>query len=264
MQVHHFALSILAQALRSTALVDRGYRFFDRMRSKIVLKYASDAFYDKYNDLTYARQDIYQPGTSAFQSKLFPFEERMISRYFPSPPGSVLIGAAGGGREALALAERGYKVVAFEPSRPLAILMARAGSKLGVETLIGRYEDLPILDSIAKSPVAVDLRTRRPFDAAIMGWISLSHLRTDECCIKSLSQVGALTTGPILMSCYPGHDGRSVGFSASIGYYRGFSGMQMRALAERAGLEVVHVDDEDNWPHAVVRAPAAQAKFDEA
>lgn len=260
MRVPHFVLSMLAQALRSTVLVDRGYRLFDRMRSKIVLACASDAFYDVYNDLTYARQDIYRPGTKAFRSSLFPFEERMISRYFPSPPGTVLIGAAGGGREALALAQRGYQVVAFEPARPLAASMARACGELRIETLVGRYEDLPILSSLAQPPVAVDLRARAPFEAAIMGWTSLSYLRTDERCIETLSQIGTLTTGPILVSCYPDHDGRTSGFSAAIGHYRGFSGGQMRALAERAGLEVVHVDDEDNWPHAVVRASATRVQ----
>jgi hypothetical protein len=258
MQVPRVVLSMLAKTLHSTKLLDRGYWFFDRTRSKFVRAWASDAFYDVYNEVTYSRQEMYRPGTKAFQSTLLPFEERMLSRYFPSPPGTVLIGAAGGGREAFALAQRGYQVVAFEPVRVLAAEMANACGELRVETLVGRYEDLPILSSLAQPPVAVDLRARAPFEAAIMGWASLSHLRTDERCINTFRQIGTLTRGPILVSCYPGHDGRSSGFSATIGHYRGFSGAQMRALAERAGLEVVHVDDEDNWPHAVVRACATR------
>lgn len=67
---------------------------------------ASDEFYDIFNDLAYARQDVYRQGTESFRSSLFPFEERVISKYFPSPPGNVLVGAAGGGREALMLARQ--------------------------------------------------------------------------------------------------------------------------------------------------------------
>jgi hypothetical protein len=92
---------LLARLVRSTRVIDRGYRLFDRLRSKIVLGCASDAFYDVYNDLTYTAEESYQPESKGFRLSLFPFEERAISRHFPSPPGTVLVGAAGGGREAL-------------------------------------------------------------------------------------------------------------------------------------------------------------------
>jgi hypothetical protein len=240
-------------------LIDRGYQFFDRLRSKIVRACASDAFYDVYNDLAFARQDIYWAGTNAFRSSLFPFEEQAISRYFPASPGKVLIGAAGGGREAFALARRGYQIVTFEPAKPLADSMARAANNLPIEILVGRYENLPLVSSLAQPRLAIDLRSRAPFDAAIMGWASISHLRTDERCIETLRQIGRLTNGPILVSWFPASAARSSAgsesgwFSAHIGYYREFSGAEFRALAERAGLEVVHFDDEGNWPNAVLR-----------
>ena len=50
---------------------------------------------------------------------------------------------------------------------------------------------LPILSSLDPLAIAVDLRARAPFDAAILGWGSLSHLRTDEHCIECLSQISA-------------------------------------------------------------------------
>ena len=63
-------------------------------------------------------------------------------------PGRLLIGGAGGGREAFALAARGYEVVAFEPSAALARSMVQhAPAGISVEALIGRYEDLPWLTS---------------------------------------------------------------------------------------------------------------------
>jgi hypothetical protein len=246
----------------STVVVDRGYRLFDRLRSKIVLACASDAFYDVYNHLTYARQDVYRAETETFRSSLFPFEERAISQHFPSPLGAVLVGAAGGGREVLALARRGYQVVAFEPAQLLAVSMARACNKLRVEAFIGRYEDLPFVSSLAQPQVVIDLRSRAPFEAAIIGWTSFSHLRSDELCIETLRQIGRLTTGPILVSWLPAGGSNAAAipqFSLCIGYYRTFSGVEIRALSERAGLEVVHLDDKDNWPHAVLRTPTTRA-----
>jgi hypothetical protein len=263
-QQTRFVLSLFARAVRSTVMVDRGYRLFNRLRSKIVLACASDAFYDVYNDLTFACQDVYRAETETFRSSLFPFEERAISQHFPSPPGSVLVGAAGGGREVLALARRGYQMVAFEPAQPLAISMVRACSKLRVEAYVGRYEGLPFLSSPAQPSVVIDLRSRAPFEAAIMGWGSLSHLRSDELCIETLRQIGRLTTGPILVSWLPRFAGDSSAaaipqFSMDIGYFRRFSGAEVRALAECAGLEVVHLDDKDNWPHAILRTPTTRA-----
>ena len=86
---------------------------------------ASDRLLSKYNDLTYAHSDAYHPGSSRYRDALHPWEETVVGSHFPAPPSRVLIGAAGGGREAFALARRGYAVVAFEPS-PLADRMSAA------------------------------------------------------------------------------------------------------------------------------------------
>src|SRR5262245_21966636 len=128
MRFPRFAKSLFARMVLATSLVDRGYQLFDRLRSRVVLMCAadSDEFYDIYNALAYDHQDIYRAGAKAFRSTLFPFEERVISRHFPEPPGTVLVGAAGGGREALALASLGYDVVAFEPASGLAGSLAQS------------------------------------------------------------------------------------------------------------------------------------------
>jgi 2-polyprenyl-3-methyl-5-hydroxy-6-metoxy-1,4-benzoquinol methylase len=51
---------------------------------------------------------------------LYPFEQRMLERYFPQAPARILVHGAGGGRELLALAKVGYSVQAHEPSAALA------------------------------------------------------------------------------------------------------------------------------------------------
>src|SRR5262249_1714127 len=190
MRQSRLVLSCFARIVRSTVMVDRGYRLFDRLRSRCVLTCAPDAFYDVYNDITYSNQAIYRAGTPNFRSKLFAFEERAIAEFFPPPPGTVLVGAAGGGREAFALARRGYGVVAFEPARSVANSMGRARGEYPIETLVGRYEDLPVVTSLTQPPVAIDLQSRAPFAAAIMGWVSFSHLRSDERCIDALRRIG--------------------------------------------------------------------------
>src|SRR5689334_5830463 len=103
-----------ARLLRASAGVDRAYRWFDRLRSELVAALASDETLDRHNAYAYAGPR-YRPGSSAFRADLFPFEEAALERFFPEPPAEILIGGAGGGREALALAERGYAVVAFDP-----------------------------------------------------------------------------------------------------------------------------------------------------
>src|SRR5262245_57970140 len=240
----------------TTGLIDRGYRVigggyrsFDRRRSRIVMACGSDQFFDTYNDLAYARKQSYD----WIKEGLAPFEERVILRYFPVPPGTVLIGGAGGGREALVLARRGYHVVAFDPVRPLAASLAKACEGLPIESLIGRYQDLPCVSSLSTPPVTIDLRSRAPFSAAILGPWSISHLRSDQHCIATLRQFGELTPGPILVS-YPPYSGEKRRFGINAGFYRTFTSADMRALAEGAGLDVLSLDDESrpHW-HAVLR-----------
>jgi hypothetical protein len=220
----------------------------------LVLACASEDFYDVYNDLTYAQQDIYRAGNKSFNSRLFPFEERAISRYFQAPPGTILVGAAGGGREALALARSGYRVVAFEPASALAVALAGFCGELPIEVCLGRYEHLPLVSPLGCPTVSIDLRSRAPFAAGILGWGSFSHLRSDEACIETLKQFGSLTHGPILVSYYAAVGDPGARFDWAIGYHRKFSSANIQEFAKRAALRIIHFDDADNWPHAVLQA----------
>jgi hypothetical protein len=245
----------------ATRLVDAGLRIlsegFNNLRSRIVLAYATDAFYEIYNDLTYGRQKVYRAGTKAFSSNLFPWEKQAISRYFPPPPAAVLVGAAGGGREALALARQGYRVVAFEPVRQLATSLADVCGGLPVESFLGRYEDLPIVSSLSQPPTMIDLRSRPLFAAAILGWGGISHLRPDQHCIETFRQFRQLIRGPILVSWLPS-GGAKTFFHIREGYMRCFTGAEIRKMAEDAGLDVVHYDDDEYW-YAVLRASTTPA-----
>jgi hypothetical protein len=254
----------LARLVHGSAQVDRAFRLFDRLRSKAVLRLASDGFYAAYNDVTYAGQDVYRPGAEAFRTALFPFERRVVQAHFPPPPSTLLIGGAGGGREAFALAALGYRIVAFEPSSSLAGAMAGPPPTGGtIEPAVGRYEDLPILRAAVAPYRSIDLTQRARFDAAIFGWTSFSHLRSDESCVEALRRMAGLTAGPILVSFLPRP--RVTGgaapprdmFSVSLGYVHYMTGGELRAYASAADLEVVLLDEEDNWPHAVLSPTAS-------
>ena len=117
----------IARAVHVTRAFDWLYRSADRARSELVAALASDEVLDRFNDIAYAGSRSYRPDASSFRAYLFPWEEEAIQRFFPKPPAHVLVGGAGGGREALALVERGYRVTAFEPSAGLVdALAARA------------------------------------------------------------------------------------------------------------------------------------------
>ncbi|HYN10688.1 MAG TPA: hypothetical protein VES67_25110 [Vicinamibacterales bacterium] len=250
----------LARTVWATRIVDRLYGKFNGLRSRLVLGLGSDAFYDAFNDITYAGQPTYRPGSPTFQTELFPWESRIIDAEFPKPPATVIIGGVGGGREALALERRGYRVVAFEPAAPLATALHHSlDGRQTIEVLVGRYQDLPVLRSPNGSAAPVDLRPRAPFDAAILGWASFSHIRSDAGRVEALRQMGALTAGPIFLSYYSYMEDRaslsapSGSFAMQVGFFRQLTEAEVRALVAEAGLDVVLLKHDDGWPCAVVR-----------
>jgi SAM-dependent methyltransferase len=223
---------------------------------------ASDATLDRYNDLAY-RTAAYRPSSDAFREYLFPFEETAIERFFPPPPARLLLGGAGGGREAFALADMGYSVVAFEPAATLASELAARKGNAEIEVHRGAYEDMDELFPASET-----------FDAAIIGWGSFSHLRNEGARIATLESFRRLTNGPILVSFLAvwaaptgrvarlrrilprrtGRDSTDI-FAMTIGLYHPVDEEELRALSRAAGLRILHLnfdERETSWPHAVL------------
>jgi hypothetical protein len=275
----HLMQSWLAEAcarlILATRFIDNLYRAIDRARSALVLAFASDAVLARFNGLAYGGDEAYQPGASAFRGYVFPWEEKVVATFFPPPPARLLIGGAGGGREVLALAGRGYEVVAFEPSSALAAAMAgRVANGLNVRVYRASYEDLPRLFSARPEEPCGSLEGEPDFDAAILGWGSYSHLRTEEQRIRTLSSFARHVRGPILVSFYQfaAHDVVSKGtrterirkllkigsgdrFSVYIGFTHDVSAPELATIAARSGLSIVHLNEDSrdtNWPHAVL------------
>ena len=255
-----------ARAIAATRGVDVAYRRFDRLRSRAVIRLASDDVLIEYNAIAYQRDEVYDPGTSTFRDRLFPWEAAAIRKHFPPPPGQVLLGGAGGGREAFALAALGYEVVAFEPAPGLAAAMAqRALSVPGVSPFRARYQDLPRLSSAVGSGYEQELHAFGSFSCAVMGWASFAHLPSRQARLTALQDFARLTDGPILVSFLTmrSADGgarpdgrRGDEFSVFIGGYHPVDVAEIAELVEAAGLAVVamYTDDTDSpWPHVVVR-----------
>lgn len=252
-----------ARALALSGGIDRGYRWFDRLRSELVAAWASPDMLDRFNEIAYGGEPRYQPESGVFREYLFPFEENAVESVFPPPPARILLGGAGGGREALALAQRGYEVTAFEPAAPLVTQLEHTRGDLPIEALVGAYADLPQLFPDAR------------FDAAIFGWGSFSHLRTAAERRDALREYGRLTDGPILVSFLASKSGATERlqrfrrvvprrsdrdpedvFAMTIGLYHPVDEDEVRALAADAGLEVLSLsfDARDtNWPHALLQ-----------
>ncbi len=267
-----------ARALHATRAIDRAYHRGDRFRSLLVLAFGSDAFLDEYCRLAYDHGAAYNAASTQFRTGLFEWETEAIDRCFPPPPARILVGGAGGGREPYALVEQGYDVVAFDPAAVLVRSMqarARRDYSGKLQAYCGRYENLPLLS--AGDGSNVDLRQRAPFDAAMLGWGSFTHLLTDAGRVDALTRVGQLTGGPMLVSYHPSHrpaeppSGRGpiaalrrragrrgrAAFTPGTGYVRFLTREEIEDITRMAGLEVVCIEHARMWPYAIVRRPSS-------
>ena len=269
----------LARAVHLTHLIDLGYRKFDRLRSGFITAFGSDQFFDEYNAVTYGASKSYRPESAAFRRTLFDWEAEVVARFFPAPPARILVGGAGGGREALALIEKGYSVVAFDPAEALVrALRTRSESQSRLRVYTGSYATLPqLVDSSGED--TVNLAEEDSFDAAIVGWASFSHLRDDADRFETLLRFARLTRGPILVSYYPplplSNESRSSGrferwirkrmarrghsiFSIDIGFYRLLSHTEVRDLVSRTGLKVLLFQETGTWPYVVIEGAGTE------
>lgn len=132
---------------------------------------------------------------------LYPWEQAWFARRLPPAPARLLIGAAGSGREAVALEDLGYHVVALEPSRRAAEHCARR-LKPGSTVVRGSYRELvtAVLDGM---PSPVSLTPNDRFDAVLLGWGSFGQVLREEQRLRLLEACVALCPdGPILVSVF--------------------------------------------------------------
>jgi hypothetical protein len=119
----------------------------------------------------------YAPGGAMFALGLLDWERELLAPPFPAA-GRVLIGGAGGGREAIALLERGYAVYAFDPAGALVHAGAPAVEAGGGALVHAAYAD--IVRSAERLPSRLDAAFTEPVDGVLLGWGSFSLLISDD------------------------------------------------------------------------------------
>ena len=131
--------------------------------------------------------------------KLAPWEETWFGRRLPKPPGRILLGACGAGREALALLEMGFEVDAFDLAAELASIARQTiGNRARVLTL--GYEDLSAAVLEGKAGPATSLAQER-YEAVLLGWGSLTHVMDPNERLRLLRSLTLICpSGPILAS----------------------------------------------------------------
>jgi SAM-dependent methyltransferase len=131
---------------------------------------------------------------------LYAWEMQWFERRLPSPPASILVGAAGGGREAEALEGLGYEVHAFEPSRRA---YERCKSVLGERRVHqASFEDL-VKSTLHGKPSRLELPNDTRFDAVLLGWGSFGHVLDRGERFELLRACDRIAPeGPILLSIF--------------------------------------------------------------
>jgi hypothetical protein len=161
------------------------------------------------------------------------WEQRVLDQYF-SECESILVGAAGGGREVIALNRSGYRVEAFECCKPLYEICRALCGPLGrdVRIMLGEPDEVPPGLGI--------------HSGALVGWGGYMHICGRERRIGFLRQLrGHLKTdAPILLSFFV----RSANARRHYWVKLIANGVRMlRFCGERVELGDVLQDTFDHW-----------------
>jgi Uncharacterised nucleotidyltransferase len=236
----------------------------------------------------YAEQGTYLPGGHRFQSGLFPWERRAFDLPIFPRSGRVLLGAAGAGRELVALEARGFSVVAFDPCAPFADAARSVADPARSTVVHASYADLVAAAEGRESPLASAI-TGAPFDAVVLGWGSLSHVLPSSARSDLLRAVHTLApNAPVLTSFAievdssappeskgrvrdilrrlfsalhaPGVSEAGDHFFLNGGFFAYLGHDEIVRLAWASGYEVAHYED-TSYPHAIlVPLRAAEGK----
>jgi len=123
--------------------------------------------------LTVRVYDAY-PDYFSVGAKLYAWEEPWFGARLPAPPARVLVGACGTGREAIALADLGYRVDALEPAPDFVKESRRRLGERGYVYQLS-YEQLSSIVIDGKNFPDGDLRAEH-YDAVVLGSGSLTHV----------------------------------------------------------------------------------------
>jgi len=199
------ATTALPLWIRGLLLASRGiawmFRMQEALRDEILLAFVAPKRRDAVTAAAYARDNSYLPGGATFEQGLYSWEIALLERPEIPRRGRVLLAGAGGGREVLALADRGYEVSAFEPVERYCNACATAPAQGGkVQVACGSYKDLVAYAGEGAGRLA---GLRGPFDLVWLGWGSFAHITDIEDQAAVLNSLRALApNAPVVLSYF--------------------------------------------------------------
>ena len=219
----------------------------------------------------YDRHIAYAPGGRQHDRQLDPWEREALRRMALPEGARILVGGAGGGREAFALAAEGYDVLAFDPS-PELVRRGSAATPAGTTcTLVcASYADLVEGVERGTGPLANPFTDWRPA-AIIIGRGSFAHLWDVSQRVPLLRSLRRLApTAPVLLSYYQESTSLprsqrllrqrvfrrataddAVTFSMHGGFVAGMTEPELKVLAQQAGYRV-HYSQPTPTAHAIL------------
>jgi hypothetical protein len=166
---------------------------------------------------------LYSSQAGAGRPTLYAWEEAWLRSDLPAPPARVLLGGAGRGRETSWLIDRGYTVVAFDPAR--AHVAQHNASCPEAHVVVLDYESLAHASQARRdgrcdkvSDDAASVLDRAPYDAALLGWGSVTHVleeRDQDALFEALALL--VPHGPVLASFFMSHASPAKGRAAKLG-----------------------------------------------
>lgn len=257
--------------------IRRGQTLVSRVREEIFLSWVPPSLRES---VTFRIYEQYSPQSGdkcsqEYPRELFTWEQELFTlEPFPTR-GRVLLGAAGGGRELRWLADRGYEVLAFEPSDLVKDAAQVAASRPKTRVVRASYRELVLGLESGDGPLAEPC-AEGSFDAVILGWGSLSHVCES---LERARLFDALRhrwpTAPIFVSFFlrrgeaenlvpvrlrlrrffsflgaPGRPANGLRFFHESGFAYAFTVDEIRQLASDSGYSIARLQ-EAPYPHAV-------------
>lgn len=171
----------LPLAIRAMLAVDRAVRqgqtLVSRVREETFLNWVPPRLREC---VTFHIYEQYSPQSTDknglnYPREIFTWEQELFTAApFPTQ-GRILLGAAGSGRELAWLADRGYEILAFEPSGLVDEAAKIAAGRANIRVERASYRDLVGAIECNEGPLG-QRDIREEFDAIILGWGSLSHV----------------------------------------------------------------------------------------
>lgn len=177
---------------------------------------------------------LYESRLGTTREKLAPWEEAWFEADLPAPPGRILVGGAGDGREASWLAARGHHVAAFDPGTQATSRSQRALAASGGVAVRATYEEWAavVLDHRGIRDANPALSAR--YDGVLLGWTSVMHVTDDHERSRLIETCDRICPdGPILLTFYPADRARPRGRAHRMGLRLG-----RRIARLRGGVEL--------------------------